>query len=73
MFVNESTSTMAQQQEWLPTVRTGSFFATASGGFGCRAADVTTVDELEREFTTALTAETTTVIVVHTEAQKANL
>jgi hypothetical protein len=30
----ESTSTMAQQIEWLPTVRTGSFFATASGGIG---------------------------------------
>ncbi|GGU82435.1 hypothetical protein GCM10010211_55530 [Streptomyces albospinus] len=25
---------MAQQAEWLPTVRTGSFFATASGGIG---------------------------------------
>jgi benzoylformate decarboxylase len=25
---------MAQQIEWLPTVRTGSFFATASGGIG---------------------------------------
>jgi len=164
VFVNESTSTMAQQLEWLPTVRTGSFFATASGGigwgtpaavgvalgdrargvtrpvigligdgsfqysvqaiwtadqhrlpivyvvmrnyeysilksfavleetpgvpgldlpgidiaavargFGCRAADVTTVEELEREFKTALTAETTTVIVVHTEPQKAML
>lgn len=32
VIVNESTSTMAQQIEWLPTVRTGSFFATASGG-----------------------------------------
>src|SRR6185437_3461322 len=28
VIVNESTSTMAQQIEWLPTVRTGSFFAT---------------------------------------------
>jgi benzoylformate decarboxylase len=34
VIVNESTSTMAQQVEWLPTVRTGSFFATASGGIG---------------------------------------
>ncbi|MBB4927921.1 benzoylformate decarboxylase [Kitasatospora kifunensis] len=34
VIVNESTSTMAQQLEWLPTVRTGSFFATASGGIG---------------------------------------
>ena len=31
VIVNESTSTMAQQIEWLPTARTGSFFATASG------------------------------------------
>ena len=34
VIVNESTSIMAQQIEWLPTVRTGSFFATASGGIG---------------------------------------
>ena len=34
VVVNESTSTMAQQIEWLPTVRPGSFFATASGGIG---------------------------------------
>jgi benzoylformate decarboxylase len=34
VIVNESTSTMAQQIEWLPTVRSGSFFATASGGIG---------------------------------------
>ncbi|MEU6609261.1 benzoylformate decarboxylase [Streptomyces shenzhenensis] len=34
VIVNESTSTMAQQVEWLPTVRSGSFFATASGGIG---------------------------------------
>jgi benzoylformate decarboxylase len=37
VIVNESTSTMAQQIEWLPTVRTGSFFATASGGIGWAA------------------------------------
>jgi benzoylformate decarboxylase len=34
VIINESTSTMAQQIEWLPTTRTGSFFATASGGIG---------------------------------------
>jgi benzoylformate decarboxylase len=33
-IVNESTSTMAQQAEWLPTLRPGSFFTTASGGIG---------------------------------------
>ena len=32
--VMESTSTMAELLRWLPTTRTGSFFATASGGFG---------------------------------------
>ena len=164
VFVNESTSTMAQQLEWLPTVRTGSFFATASGGigwgtpaavgvaladrelgvarpvigligdgsfqysvqsiwtaaqhhlpivyvvmrnqeysilksfavleetpdvpgldlpgidiaslargYGCHAVDVKTTEELEREFTRALSAETTTVIVVQTQPQKASL
>lgn len=164
VLVNESTSTMAQHVEWLPTVRTGSFFATASGGigwgtpaavgvalgdrdrgverpvvgligdgsfqysvqaiwtaaqhdlpivyvvmrnheyailksfaeleetpgvpgldlpgidiasvargFGCRAADVETAEDLEREFTTALSAGTTTVIVVPTRPQKALL
>ena len=164
VIVNESTSTMAQQIEWLPTVRTGSFFATASGGigwgvpaaagialadrdrgvtrpvigligdgssqysvqalwtaaqhklpivyvvmrneeysilksfavleetpgvpgldlpglgiaalargWGCRAVDVGTTQELEQEFKTALSAETTTVIVVRTQPQKAML
>ncbi len=34
VIVNESTSTLAQQIEWLPTVKTGSFLATASGGIG---------------------------------------
>jgi benzoylformate decarboxylase len=34
VIVSESTSTMAQQAEWLPTVRSGSFFTTASGGIG---------------------------------------
>ena len=34
VFVNESTSTMAQQIEWLPTIGSGSFFATPSGGIG---------------------------------------
>jgi benzoylformate decarboxylase len=34
VIVNESTSTMAQQAEWLPTLRSGSFFTTASGGIG---------------------------------------
>jgi benzoylformate decarboxylase len=164
VIVNESTSTMAQQIEWLPAVRTGSFFATASGGigwgvpaavgialadrdrgvsrpvlaliddgssqysvqalwtavqhelpivyvimrneeysilksfavleetpgvpgldlpgigigslargWGCRAADVETAEELEQEFKTALSAGTTTVIVVRTQPQRAML
>lgn len=33
-LVMESTSTMAQQLRWLPTTRSGGFFATASGGIG---------------------------------------
>ena len=156
--------TMAQQIEWLPTVRTGSFFATASGGigwavpaavgvaladrdrgvsravigligdgssqysvqalwtaaqhqlpivyvvmrnneysilksfavleetpgvpgldlpglgiaalargWGCRAVDVETTQELEQEFKTALSADTTSVIVVRTQPQQAML
>lgn len=164
VIVNESTSTMAQQIEWLPTTRTGSFFATASGGigwgtpaavgvalgdrelgverpvigligdgsfqysvqaiytaarhnlpivyvvmrnheysilksfavleetpgvpgldlpgldiasvargFGCRAVDVETTADLEREFKVALSTGTTTVIVVPTQPQKAML
>jgi benzoylformate decarboxylase len=164
VIVNESTSTMAQQIEWLPTVRTGSFFATASGGigwgipaavgvalgdrdrgvsrpvigligdgsaqysvqalwtaaqhrlpivyvvmrneeysilksfavleetpgvpgldlpglgiadlargFGCRTVDVNTTEELEQEFKTALSADTSTVIVVRTQPQRAML
>jgi benzoylformate decarboxylase len=164
VIVNESTSTMAQQIEWLPTVRSGSFFATASGGigwatpaavgvalgdrnrgvtrpvigligdgsfqysvqavwtaaqhrlpivyvvmrnkeysilksfaeleetpgvpgldlpgidvaslargYGCHAVDVDTTEDLEREFTQALTADVTTVIVVSTQPGKAAL
>jgi benzoylformate decarboxylase len=164
VIVNESTSTMAQQIEWLPTVRTGSFFATASGGigwgvpaavgvalgdrdrgvtrpvigligdgssqysvqalwtaaqhklpivyvvmrnneysilksfavleetpgvpgldlpglgiaamargFGCRAVDVETTEELEQELKTALSGDSTTVIVVSTQPQQAML
>ena len=34
VLVTESTSTMAEQREWLPTIRSGSFYATASGGIG---------------------------------------
>ncbi|OBI40069.1 benzoylformate decarboxylase [Mycobacterium colombiense] len=33
-LVNESTSTMAEQARWLPTVRSNSFFATGSGVIG---------------------------------------
>ena len=33
-IVTESTSTITEQLRWLPTTRTGSFFATASGGIG---------------------------------------
>ena len=33
-LVNESTSTMAEQERWLPTVHPVSFFATGSGGIG---------------------------------------
>jgi benzoylformate decarboxylase len=164
VIVNESTSTMAQQIEWLPTTGTGSFFATASGGigwaipatvgvaladrdrgvsrpvigligdgsaqysvqalwtaaqhrlpvvyvvmrnneysilksfavleetpgvpgldlpgltisavargFGCRAVDVNTARELEREFTAGLSADTPTVIVMRTQPQQAML
>ncbi|MEU8714218.1 benzoylformate decarboxylase [Streptomyces sp. NPDC048663] len=164
VFVCESTSTMEQQAEWLPTVETNSFFQTASGGigwavpatvgvaladrdrgvrrpvvgiigdgsfqysvqalwtaaqeelpivfvamrnheysilksfaelektpgvpgldlpgidiaavargFGCKAVDVTSPDELKNEFKSALEANTTTVIVATTRPQKAAL
>ena len=42
-------------------------------GFGCRAADAGTAEELEQELKTALAAGTTTVIVVSTQPQKAML
>jgi benzoylformate decarboxylase len=47
--------------------------AAVARGFGCRAADVATTEDLEREFTAALGAGTTTVIVVSTQPQKAML
>ena len=76
VIVNESTSTMAQQIEWLPTVRTGSFFATASGGigWGVPAAVGVALGDRDRGVTRpALSADTTTVIVVSTRPQKAML
>src|SRR4029078_11307884 len=39
VLVTESTSTMAEQREWLPTIRAGSFYATASGGVGGGVSD----------------------------------
>ncbi|MFG3363306.1 MULTISPECIES: thiamine pyrophosphate-dependent enzyme [Streptomyces] len=47
--------------------------ASVARGFGCIAVDVETTEELEREFKSALTAGTTTVIVVATQPQKAML
>ena len=47
--------------------------AAVAGGFGCRGVDVQTTEELEREFKGALSADTTTVIVVRTQSQKAML
>jgi benzoylformate decarboxylase len=47
--------------------------AALARGWGCRAADVATTEELEQEFKTALSADTPTVIVVRTQPQKAML
>jgi thiamine pyrophosphate-dependent acetolactate synthase large subunit-like protein len=47
--------------------------AAVARGFGCRAVDVVTTEELEQEFKAALSAGTTTVIVVPTQPQKAML
>jgi thiamine pyrophosphate-dependent acetolactate synthase large subunit-like protein len=47
--------------------------AALARGWGCRAVDVETTEELEQELKTALTADTTTVIVVRTQPQKAML
>jgi benzoylformate decarboxylase len=47
--------------------------ASVARGFGCHAADVATAEDLEQELKTALTAQTTTVIVVSTQPQKAML
>src|SRR4029077_16666595 len=47
--------------------------AAVARGFGCRTADVRTAEDLEHEFKTALSADATTVIVVHTQPQNAML
>jgi benzoylformate decarboxylase len=47
--------------------------ASVARGFGCRAVDVGTAEELEHEFKTALSAGTTTVIVGSTQPRKAML
>jgi benzoylformate decarboxylase len=47
--------------------------ATMARGWGCRAVDVETSEELEQEFKAALSAEGPTVIVVRTQPQQAML
>ena len=47
--------------------------AAMARGWGCRTADVATTEQLEQELKTALSADTTTVIVVRTQPQKAML
>jgi benzoylformate decarboxylase len=47
--------------------------AAMARGFGCQAVDVATTEELEQELKAALSADTTTVIVVRTQPQKAML
>ncbi|MGE0214680.1 benzoylformate decarboxylase [Mycolicibacterium sp.] len=47
--------------------------ASLGKGFGCRAVNVGTTDELEREFTAALAADGPTVIVAPTRPQDAGL
>jgi benzoylformate decarboxylase len=69
VVVNESTSTMAVQAEWPPTVRSGSFFT----GFGCRAAHAETADDVRSQFKLATEADGPTVIVVPTQPQYAKL
>ena len=47
--------------------------AALARGWGCRAVDVATAEELEHELKTALSADTTTVIVIPTQPQQAML
>jgi benzoylformate decarboxylase len=48
--------------------------ASVASGFGCHAVDVTTAEDLERAFTSALSStDKPTVIVVRTRPQKAYL
>lgn len=47
--------------------------ASVAHGFGCRAVDVSTRAELEKQFTDALEADTPTVIVVPTQPHRAVL
>ena len=47
--------------------------ASLARGFGCRAAEAGTAEELEHEFKAALNADTPTVIVVSTQPQQAML
>ena len=47
--------------------------ASIAAGFGCRAIDVDSTEKLAHEFTTALSADGPTVIVVPTKPQPAHL
>ncbi|MER6123461.1 thiamine pyrophosphate-dependent enzyme [Streptomyces sp. NPDC001795] len=51
----------------------GIHIASLARGYGCRTAEVETAEELEKAFNSALDADTTTVIVVSTQPQKAML
>jgi hypothetical protein len=58
---------------WRCSRRPGLGVADVARGFGCRAVDVETAEELEQELKTALSADTTTVIVVRTQPEQAML
>ena len=77
IFVVESVSSALAVLEETPGVPgldlPGIGIAALARGWGCRAVDVETTQDLEQKFKTALNADTTTVIVVRTQPQKAML
>lgn len=65
--------TVSTNEETAHAPRPGLGIAALARGWGCHAVDVETTQDLEQEFKTALSADTTTVIVVRTQPQKAML
>jgi thiamine pyrophosphate-dependent acetolactate synthase large subunit-like protein len=64
---------LASRLRWLTLTNLDSEYWRGATGFGCRAVHADTTEVLAEQFTTALTAQGPTVIVVRTQPMMAHL